>query len=252
MEFDQLAPAERERLLGKLTRLKALSECKTGNPNETATAAAAMTRLMLEYKIELAELEHPAPGEVEEIELDHKRTQPFPLWQSHLLHCLATANDCLSYQSTSRQGSQAEGRRKTSRLHLLGRRQDLDNTRKLFAYCLQEIERLYQCWSSTRGNRLKNDFRLGVAAAVAEMVQEEADAVRAEAERRAEENEQTSRALALLDRNLDEVEEAARKIGLRSARGRGAGSISLEAYEAGFQAGQSLVLPTDAASLPAP
>ena len=63
MEFDQMAPAERERLLNKLGRLKALSQCKTGNPNETATAAAAMTRLMLEYKIEMAELEpRPASG----------------------------------------------------------------------------------------------------------------------------------------------------------------------------------------------
>ena len=250
MEFEQLGPAEREKLLNKLVRLKALSECKTGNPNETATAAAAMTRLMLEYKIELAELEQEAsPGEVVEVELDHKRTQPFPLWQSHLLHCLANANDCLSYQSTSR--DQSEGRRKTSRLHLLGRRQDLDNTRKLFAYCLQEIERLYQRWKTARGNRLKNDFRLGVAAAVAQMVQEEAEAVRSEAERRAQENEQTSRALALLDRNLDEVEEAARKIGVRSTRSRSAGSVSMDAYQAGFRAGQSVVLPSDAAALEA-
>lgn len=250
MEFDQLAPAERERLLNKLARLKALSECKTGNPNETATAAAAMTRLMLEYKIEMAELEHQAsPGGVEEVQLDHQRTQPFPIWQSHLLHCLANANDCVSYQSTTRQWTELDGKQKTSRLHLLGRRQDLDNTRKLFTYCLQEIERLCQRWKPGRGKRLKGDFRIGVAAAVAQMVQEEAEAVRAEAERRAQENEQTSRALALLDRSLDEVEEAARKMGVRTTRTRSVGSISMDAYQAGFRAGQNVVLPSNAAAL---
>ena len=251
MKFDQMAPAERERLLNKLARLKALSECKTGNPNETATAAAAMTRLMLEYKIEMAELEpQPTPGGVEEVQLDHQRTQPFPIWQSHLLHCLATANDCVSYQSTSRHWSELDGKQKTSRLHLLGRRQDLDNTRKLFAYCLQEIERLCQRWKPGRGKRLKNDFRVGVAAAVAQMVSEEAEAVRAEAERRAQENEQTSLALALLDRSLDEVEEAARKIGVRPSRTRNLPSLSMDAYQAGFRAGQNVVLPSNAAALP--
>jgi hypothetical protein len=245
MDFDQMAPAERERLLNKLARLKALSECKTGNPNETATAAAAMARLMLEYKIETAELEPQArPGDVEDVPLDHQRTQPYPIWQSHLLHCLATANDCVSYQSTTRHWSEADGKQKTTRLHLLGRRQDLDNTRKLFSYCLQEIERLSQRWKPGRGKRLRGDFRIGVAEAIAQMVQEEAEAVRAEAERRAQEDAQTSRALALLDRNLAEVEAAARQIGVREVRSRKQPNISPEAYQAGFRAGQNVVLPT--------
>lgn len=249
MEFDQLAPQDRQRLLNKLGRLKALSECKTGNVNETATAAAAMTRLMLEYKIEMAELEHqPAPEGVEEIEL-HKRTQPFPVWQSHLLHCLASANDCVGYQTCTRQWTEWTGKQKTTRLNLLGRRQDLDNTRRLFTYCLQEIERLAQGWKPGRGKQLKNDFRIGVAAAVGQMVREEAETVRAEAERRAQENEQTSRALTLIDRGLDEVQEAARKIGVRPARSRGARSVSMDAYQAGFRAGQSVVLPTSALPL---
>lgn len=252
MELDQLGPSERERLLNKLSRLKALSECRTGNPNETATAAAAMTRLMLEYKIETAQLEHQAsPYDVEEVQLDQKRTQPFPVWQSHLLHCLASANDCISYQTTTRQWTERGGKQKTCQLHLLGRRQDLDHTRTLFAYCLQEIERLRQRWNPGRGKRLKHDFRLGVAAAVAQMVQDETRAVRAEAERRAQENEQTFQALALLDRRLGEVEEAARKIGVRSARTRHQPNISMDAYRAGFRAGQSVVLPSVATAPPA-
>jgi hypothetical protein len=58
--FNSLPLEERQRILAKLAKLKALADCETGNVNETATAAAAMTRLMMEYKIEMAELQTEA------------------------------------------------------------------------------------------------------------------------------------------------------------------------------------------------
>ncbi len=45
--FSSLPQADRERLLAKLAKLKALSECKTGNVNETATAAAMLCILII-------------------------------------------------------------------------------------------------------------------------------------------------------------------------------------------------------------
>ena len=236
---------ERQRILQKLGRLKALSECKTGNVNETATAAAAMARLMMEYKIEMAELEHrPEPSAVEELELDGQRAKPFPIWQSHLLHCLANANDCVGYQTTTRQWSPWNGQQQTARLNLLGRREDLDNTRRLFSFCLQEIERLCRRYKPEQpGRRLKNDFRTGAAAAICQRVRSEAEAVRAEAEQRG------SRALVLLDRALDEVEDAARKMGVKPSRSRGTRYVSMDAYQAGFAAGQSVSLPAGRAEL---
>ena len=238
-------PEERQRILQKLVRLKALSECRTGNLNETATAAAAMTRLMLEYRIEMAELEHQTPpSRVEEIELEGKRARPFPIWQSHLLHCLATANDCLGYQTTTRHWTAWNGTQLTARLNLLGRREDLENTRRLFTFCLQEIERLCRRYRPSRpGLRLKNDFRAGAAAAIAQKVRSEAEAVRSEAERRG------SPALVWLDRALDQVEEEARKLGVKPSRSRGTRYVSMDAYQAGFAAGQTVNLPGDPAAL---
>ncbi|MBN9415091.1 hypothetical protein ABS71_22155 [bacterium SCN 62-11] len=233
---------DRQRLLDKLARLKALSECQTGNVHETATAAAAMARLMLEYKIELAEIE-PQPGVIEEMELDGERARPFPIWQNHLLHCLASANDCVGFQTTTNQWSPWNGRQRTARLNLLGRREDLDNTRRLFTFCLQEIERLCRNWKPARGMRLKNDFRTGAAAAIAETVRQATEAVIQEAEERG------SRALVLLERNLDQVEEAARKIGVKPARSRGTRYVSMEAYQAGYQAGQQVILPNESAAI---
>ena len=51
---------DRAKLLSKLAKLKALSECPTGNPNETAAAAERMTRLMLESGIASFEID-PTP-----------------------------------------------------------------------------------------------------------------------------------------------------------------------------------------------
>ena len=88
--FSGLDNDERQRLLTKLAKLKALSECPTGNVNETATAAAAMTRLMLEYQIEMAELQvesDGAPDAAVTEELDGKLSKRgFPLWPVSYTH----------------------------------------------------------------------------------------------------------------------------------------------------------------------
>lgn len=91
--------------------------------------------------------------------------------------------------------------------------------------------------------RLKNDFRTGAAAAIAETVRQATEAVIQEAEERG------SRALVLLERNLDQVEEAARKIGVKPARSRGTRYVSMEAYQAGYQAGQQVILPNESAAI---
>ena len=60
--FVELSQEDRQRMLDKLAKLKALSSCPTGNATEPAPAAAAMAPLLLEYEIEMADLDN-APGE---------------------------------------------------------------------------------------------------------------------------------------------------------------------------------------------
>ncbi|MFN8614034.1 MAG: hypothetical protein U0931_41265, partial [Vulcanimicrobiota bacterium] len=130
--FAALPESERKRLLDKLAKLKALSSCPTGNVNETATAAAAMARIMLEYEIEMADLEcgpSEADLEVLDLPLDGRESlRGFPIWQTHLLTILAKVHHCVSY-SNHRYDYWLWTRRTVSIFHLVGAAQDIENVR---------------------------------------------------------------------------------------------------------------------------
>ena len=240
--FSSLPDEDRQRILGKLAKLKALSECKTGNVNETATAAAAMTRLMLEYQIEMAELHpgDPPDGVVEEEVTGEVSRRGFPRWQVILLTGLAKAQDCISYTQQSRSYGFFVANTECN-LRIIGTREDIQTTRNLYSFCLQEIERLCLRWNRRAPIALKNDFRMGAAIGICEKVRLEREAVMAEERARAAAKRQTSQALALFDQKLEAVEDRGREIGLKvtSTRARAA---SPNAYAAGYQAGSAINL----------
>lgn len=250
--FSKLTSEERQRVLGKLTKLKALSECPTGNVNETATAAAAMTRLMLEYQIEMAELNIQSGTEDDAAcseEVTGETSQRgFPVWQTHLLASLADVNDCILYvqSSTSRQNWQV---RRVSVQRLIGSKRDIQSTRNIFQFCLVEIEKLWRIWDSRASLARRNDFRLGAAQGIGEKVRAERDQVMAEEKARSQAQGRQSLALAVFDRKQENADKLAREIGLKSRQARSRG-VSATAYQAGFEAGARLNLPQDASLLP--
>jgi len=246
--FSSLSRAERERILAKLAKLKALAECPTGNVNETATAAAAMTRLLLEYRIELAELAPPPPV-VEEQATPEVKGRAFPYWQSHLLSSIAKAQDCVSYETRASAYWPWGQKYLEVRLCLLGAQADIERVRTLYAYCVDAIERLALAWGGRRASvALKNDFRTGAAVAIGQRVQAEREAVRAEEEARARAAGQQSRALAVLDGQLLEVQRAAAKRGVYTVTKRSRAALK-PAYDAGFEAGSRLPLAASSGSL---
>lgn len=240
MTFATLPAEDQQRLLNKLAKLKALSECKTGNVNETATAAATMTRLMMEYEIEIADLESPPTAEVADEELTGEaRGCGYPTWQTQLLSALAQANNCISYTSSRRERNMFWISTE-NRLRLIGAPQDIQNTRKLFVYCVQEIERLCKQWARRGASTAeKNDFRKGAAYGIAAKVDRERQEVIREEQARAEAKGVASRGLAVFDSRLAAAQEKAREIGLRFTRSYSRG-VSKEAFEDGFRAGANV------------
>lgn len=238
--FSQLDTEEQQRLRDKLAKLKALSECQTGNVNETATAAATMTRIMLEYQIEMAELDQPQNGEVIEKTALPASYRGFPAWQTTLLSALATVNHCKSY--TSRETEyELFGKRFRHSLYLIGTEEDIDNTLRLFHFCLDEIERLCYCWSPRAAVKRKNDFRTGAANGIAVKVLTERDRVIEEEERRSAEKSEGSTALQLFQKKDEAVAEFAAGIGLRTVTRR-TRAVSRDAYQAGYKAGSQMKL----------
>ena len=241
--FAQLPADERQRVLDKLSKLKALSECKTGNVNETATAAATMTRIMLEYQIEMADLEVEDAEDSSDV-LDQPiipdSHNGFPLWKKRLLSALAEVNHCMSYTSHETH-SWMWSRRTRSRLSVIGAARDVENTRRLFLWCVDEIERLCDDWGRGMPVKRRNDFKRGAASGIADKVRAERDRVLAEERERAGAKGESSLALQLFDRKERAVGAVAREIGVRTVTTR-ARAVSRDAYGAGYVAGASLDL----------
>lgn len=160
----------KEKVLAKLARLKALSECKTGNAHEAAVAAAKMYRIMLENQIELHEVQ--AAGEASEcgsFELfPGNRPAVWPVLNRQLLGSLASLNSCSVW-------AESRGRHRT--FHLVGVPEDVANTRTLFGFALKEIERLASELGRHRSTAWKNDFKAGAAYGLVERLKEEKVAV---------------------------------------------------------------------------
>lgn len=235
--FTELAADEQKRLLDKLAKLKALSECPTGNVNETATAAATMTRIMLEYQIEMADLEVSEPeGVVDEPVTGEEIGRGYPTWQTQLLTVLADVNHCVGYTSVAAE-YRMWTRTKRCRLGLMGTPQDIENTRKIFLFCVNEIERLCQAWGVRQPIKRKNDFRTGASCGIIDKVIQARDKVMEELRAQA----LPSRGLELFGRKDRAVQAFAENMGVYQASSRSRG-VARDAYHAGYEAGANLDL----------
>lgn len=242
--FEALDPQERKRILDKLAKLKTLSECQTGNVNETATAAALMTRLMLEYEIEMADLHsgsEPATFEVvEESVYQGESLNGFPRWQSSLLYSLAEVNHCQAYRN-SRTYYTSWTRTTESFLMLIGTHSDIENTRRLFFYCVEEIERLCQECGAGRLVKWKNDFKRGASKGIADKVRAEHEQILNQERDRARIQGAISNALQLFGRKEQAVAQFADDLGLVSNTVRSR-APSKDPFQAGYVAGSNLDL----------
>lgn len=209
---------DREKLLARLAKLKALSECKTGNVHETATAAALMTRLMLEHQIEIEEV--PGSGAIPIVERDlsaEVRDRGYPLWQVNLLALVARATDCLSYEVQSGESQ--------FRLRLLGTEADIAQARSLYCFCHAEVERLGHLWNPDAPNGRKNDFRRGAGHAIGQKMARERFVVI-----------QESRAMVHMQRKREAVEARAAQLGLVAKRKKSHRHVLVDDYNAGYLA----------------
>lgn len=242
--FSELSQDDRQRLLDKLAKLKALSSCPTGNANETATAAAAMARIMLEYEIEMAEVEDAPEEDLSVLNepLDAEDSyRGFPVWQTDLMTCLAKVHHCIAF-SRSEPEFWTTGVRYRNTRHLIGTSKDIENVRQLFRFCVSEIERLSRSWGGAVTQKRRNDFKFGAGRGVSDQVMRERERIVQEQKQR----ELPSRALQLFDRKEQASREFARQMGLGYRTSSSSRGVYADAYGAGYQAGSQLDLSNSA------
>lgn len=242
--FEHLDSLEQKRLLDKLAKLKALSECPTGNVNETATAAATMTRIMLEYQIRMADVDLASGTTdldvIEESLTSEGSNNGFPRWKSGLLRALAEVNGCECYKSSQTE-YELWSRKTNTHLVLIGTEVDIENTRRLFFFCVYEIDRLCKSWGKGQPVKQRNDFKVGASAGIANKVRSEREKVLAEELARSRAQAETSVALELFGRKEQAVQAFVDRLNLRTSAVY-ARRPSQEAYQSGYQAGANLDL----------
>jgi hypothetical protein len=144
------------KILKKIQKLLALSNCKTGNVNEVAAAAAQAAKLMAEHNLSRFEVESAEDLlNSDPIKVGHiKDCQRSAEWRYVLLGLLCEANDCVAMKSFGTLGA-------------IGQESSVEAVRYFFGLFEKTINRLCKDWvdSSWRGwgTTDRNSFRLGAA-----------------------------------------------------------------------------------------
>lgn len=150
---------DREKLLDRIRRLLRLAE--SPNVHEAATAAATAQELMARHRIEAAALDPAAATEGivdfrdEPLE-SSKRLRP---WKTILADVVARANGCRIYQLSHG---------KLDDVVLVGRPEDAELVRALYAELVKRVECLTRQHGESRDRAFCNAFRLGVVTTLEE------------------------------------------------------------------------------------
>lgn len=218
-----MADDQRAKVISKIARLKALSECKTGNKNEAATAAALMQRLMLEHRIEMEELSRATDNGVMREPLGRK-DKSFPPWKQHLITNLAIHNGCTPV------GIGAP----TRSVDIFGRAEDIALFRQIYTFVRDEIERLCLVWASQRWNgndvKLRREWKFGAVCGVLSSIKTEVVEAR---------KCFSTSALARIDQRYEEAVAATRELGIEADSKKRAIRTG-SAFQEGFAKGRTI------------
>jgi hypothetical protein len=222
----------RDQVTELLQKLQRLAE-RAGTPAEAANAADRMAELMERYRISHLELE--AAGEAEADPIVEGQDilgckGKVPEWRAQLIWGLAAANNA---QAVSWPG---EGR-----MHVYGRRSDVEAVGYMYAAIAREIDRLAgEAWSVVRrvlwasARTWKNSFRLGAVHEIHRRLQD------GKAVREASRSQRGTALCRRLDAEVQRFMDA--RVGETTPHPISAATISATAYQVGAAAGQAVNL----------
>jgi len=222
---------DRENIIDKVRKLRALSEDKAASIEEAASAARAAELLIQKHALEEAEL-----GAITQELLEAIIDDPNPLtdwdkrqkvWQNVLLHALAENYNCSNVL-----------KHKDGRLNLftIGRPSDIAVMRYQFAYFVLELSRLAQLLAPSTlrrgsGKTWHNSFYHGAVDAIISSMKEARQEVRQQA---------SSAALMVVDQRMEDVLALKQKLYPWSRTTSTSRRLDPNAYRLGQQAGSGL------------
>lgn len=224
---------------------KLLRLATSDNANEAALAASRAQDIIDRYKLTGMTLDlEGKPSEPEEpikrfdapLNEEDRGAGQLQRWKGYLALDLAKCNQCRVYKSGPN-------------LRIIGRASDAETVRYLYAYLVQEIERLAKRDGAGNGRTWTNNFRIGCAETVGKRLHEQhnatIEAVKAEA--RAEVS--NPHAIVRVEQSIVRIEQRAKAVddwvetNVKLSKGRSSYSRHHEgAREAGRRAGKEINL----------
>lgn len=197
----------KETIISKVKKLLAKSR-RTTFPKESAAFLGKAQSMMLQHKIDEAELdisddESPEKDELQLNEEDLNKKQ-LATWKAMLSQTLSKHNGCYVYQ---------EG----GRIVITGKKSDVDAVRYLYQYCIRQIDKLTKLDCSGTGKTYSNNFRIGCVYAIRNSIEREMEIKK-------QEYANNERALTVINASAIDVakarEEAEKDIELKNTKKR--------------------------------
>lgn len=216
-------------VIEKVQKLLALS--KSANPNEAAAAAAAANRLIDQHRLSESDLS------VEQAEVDPMveddgyiyESGKITQWKAMLVRILARHYGVAHYNDNY----YPEGR-KVSRFRLLGRTSDIQITRYMFTWLMNECQRLADAQAKGLGRVFVSSYCEGFVNGVA---------IQLNASRKEAQKDATTTAIIKLDARLKESEDFMYAThNLKKTKSVSYGQRNMMAFAAGEQQGKSIHL----------
>lgn len=257
-----------ENITKKVAGLLKLAE-RAGSPEEAQAAAAKAAALMERYGIE-RDIALATSNEKEEapelydsgLSFGDETSRYAPQWKTSLAFALAKLHGCVSY--TSREFVRDENGKRVrdkdwrymtkATQALVGRPSDVATVRYLFAYVVDQCNRLTEEYGKGRGKSWCTDFRLGLVVGVVDAIKKAQVQQQELVVQEAQSTIDPERSLTVIktalqkrEQRIEEAEEAlaAHGITLRNAR-RAARDIDFGAAQAGRDASARINIKSEA------
>jgi hypothetical protein len=226
------------KVIDQIQKLRSLT--RSSNEHEAAAAAAAAAKLIGKHLISEEMLAEKDPSRLETPEEDGKflyETERVIPWKMKLASFLAAYHGCSMWNNCSWSGGKS-GKRKVTRLQMIGRPGDTEIVRYMFTWLSAEIERLSKDHAYGKGHVYVQSYNEGIV----DGIKMQMNAAKVEIRRESTPEQQS--AICKIDNKLVESDYAMSKLhpNLSYSKQTSQRRIDHSAHSSGVEKGKSIHL----------
>lgn len=211
-------------VIEKVRKLIALTS--SSNAAEAATAAAIANKLIDQYRLSEADIDAPDMDAIIEDDQFIYETGRVTRWKQNLLAVLTKHYGTVGFNKIS-----YENNRKVSRYKLIGRKTDIDITRHMFNWIVDECNRLSEKEAYGKGRVYVNSYCMGFVEGIYRQLQNSRKEVAEKAS--------TTALVKINNRQSEANDFLNKKYKVKNANNQSQSKIDHSAYSAGINDGKN-------------